>query len=109
MTAAFETLKLDDNEVFDDSNDKLAAIVNSSFYLGEIILEREIILEHKIVKKILRSLPERFDPKVVAIEETSNLDSMKADKLVGNLQTFEANLRSTKKASPPWNMMMTQT
>ena len=54
--------------------------------------------KHKIVKKILRSLPERFDQKVLVIEETSNLDSLKADQLVGNLQTFEANLRSTKKA-----------
>eukprot|EP00268_Persea_americana_P034959 TRINITY_DN3454_c2_g3_i1.p2 TRINITY_DN3454_c2_g3~~TRINITY_DN3454_c2_g3_i1.p2 ORF type:complete len:129 (-),score=33.31 TRINITY_DN3454_c2_g3_i1:3075-3461(-) len=83
---------MDENEVFGDFNAKLSAIVNSSFYLGEVIPE------HKIVKKILRSLPERFDPKVVAIKETNNLDSLKADQLIGNLQTFEANLRSTKKA-----------
>ena len=64
---------MDETEVFDDFNDKLSAIVNSTFYLGEVIPE------HKIVKKILRSLPERFDPKVVAIEESSDLDSIKVD------------------------------
>ena len=32
--------------------------------------------------------------KVVAIEENKNLNTLKVDELVGNLQTFEANLRS---------------
>lgn len=50
-----------------------------------------------MLKRFL-DLPERFDPKVVAIEESSDLDSLKVDQLVGNMQTFEANLRKTKKA-----------
>lgn len=62
MHAAFETLKMEDNEIFDDFYVKLSDIMNFSFYLGEILPE------YKIVKKILRSLPEGFDPKVVAIE-----------------------------------------
>ena len=40
-----------DSETFDEFNSKLSKIVNSSFNLGEPIPQ------HKVVKKILRSLP----------------------------------------------------
>ena len=85
---AFETIKMEDDETFDEFNSKLNAIVNDTFTLGEPVPE------NRIVKKILRSLPERFDAKVVAIEENKNLNTLKVDELIGNLQTFEANLRS---------------
>ena len=49
------------SETFDEFYAKLSHIVNSSFNLGEPISEA------KAVKKTLRSLPERFRPKVVAI------------------------------------------
>ena len=39
-----------------------------------------------------------FDAKVVAIEETKNLNNLKVEDLVGNLQTFEANLRTNGKS-----------
>ena len=80
------------NETFDESYAKLSDIVNSSFNLGDPTSEV------RIVKKILRSLLKRFRKKVVAIEEYQNLDSLTAEKLVGNFQTFEANHCSTKKA-----------
>ena len=50
------------------------------------------------MKKILRSLPKKFDVKVVAIEENKNLNVLKLEDLVGNLQTFEANLRTNNKS-----------
>ena len=59
---------------------------------------RESIPENRIVKKMLRSLAERFDAKVVAIEENKNLNVLKVEDLVGNLQTFEANLRTDGKS-----------
>jgi hypothetical protein len=43
----------------------------------------------KLIKKILRSLPERFRIKVTSIEESKDLDSMKIEELVGSLQTYE--------------------
>ena len=82
---------MEDDETFDEFNSKLNAIVNDTFTLGEPIPE------NRIVKKILRSLPEMFDAKVVAIEENKNLNTLKVDELNGNLQTFEANLRSNGK------------
>lgn len=77
---------MDDNETFDDFYAKLSDIINSSFKLGELIPE------NRVDRKILRSLPDRFQPKVVAIEETMDLDALRVDQLVENLQTSEANL-----------------
>jgi hypothetical protein len=42
----------------------------------------------KLIKKILRSLPECFRIKVTTIEESKDLDGMKIDELVGSLQTY---------------------
>ena len=79
-----------DSETFDEFYAKLSDIINSSFNLGEKIPES------KVVGKILRSLPDRFQPKVAANEEAQDVDNLKLDQLVGNLQTYEA-LRNFKK------------
>jgi hypothetical protein len=52
----------------------------------------------KLIKKILRSLPERFRIKVTTIEESKDLDSIKIEELVGSLQTYEYSLPPVKKA-----------
>ena len=39
----------------------------------------------------MRSIPKRFHPKVVVIEEHQDLNSLSVEELVGNLQTHEAN------------------
>ena len=51
-----------------------------------------------MVRKILRSLPDRFRAKVTTIEESKDVDSLKIDELVGSLQTFEMMLVSPRKA-----------
>lgn len=92
LITAFETLRMKDTKTFDELYAKLSDIVKSSFNLGEPIAEV------RIIKKILQSLPERFRPKVVVIEECQNLNTLTIEKLVGNLQTFDANHCSTKEA-----------
>ena len=47
--------------------------------------------------KILRSLPDRFQPKVTAFEEAQDVDNLKLDHLVGNLQTYESHRNFKKK------------
>ena len=61
---------LDEYESFDEFYAKLKDIVNSAFNLGEQIPEP------KIVRKILRFLPERFHAKITTIEESKDLDSI---------------------------------
>ena len=41
------------------------------------------------MRKILRSLPERFGMKITAIEEVHDLHEMKVDEMFGSLLTFE--------------------
>ena len=52
----------------------------------------------KVVRKILRSLPESFQAKVTAIEESKDLDEIKVQELIDSLQTYELSLPSQKKS-----------
>ena len=51
LTTSFEEIKMEEDESFDEFYAKLKDIVNSVFNLGETILEP------KVVRKVLRSLP----------------------------------------------------
>ena len=55
----------------------------------------EKIEDAKVVRKILRSLPESFWAKVTAIEESKYLDEIKIQKL-RSIQTYELGLHSHK-------------
>ena len=86
LTTSFEEIKMEEDESFDEFYAKLKDIVNSAFNLGETIPEP------KIVKKVLKSLPERFHAKITAIEESKDIDKIPLTELVGNLQTYELGL-----------------
>nr|CAD1827565.1 unnamed protein product [Ananas comosus var. bracteatus] len=62
---------------------RLQDIVNTCANLGEKISDS------KIVRKILRTLPERFRPKVAAIETVKHPDELKVEELVGALQLMK--------------------
>ena len=81
-----------DDESFDEFYTKLNDIVNSAYNLGEIYDQP------KIVRKILRSLTEDFRPKVTAITESKDVDSIPVDELVGSLQSYELDLPKTSKS-----------
>ena len=53
---------------------------------------RETIPEPKIVRKVLRSLLERFHAKITMIKESKDIDKIPLTELVGNLQTYELGL-----------------
>ena len=79
LTTSFEEIKIEEDESFDEFYAKLKDIVNSVFNL------RETIPEPKIVRKVLRSLPERFHAKIMAIKESKDIDKIPLTELVGNL------------------------
>ena len=58
----------------------------------------EIYDQPKIVRKILRSLTEDFRPKVTAITESKDVDSIPVNELVGSLQSYELDLPKTNKS-----------
>ncbi|GAA0175127.1 hypothetical protein LIER_28367 [Lithospermum erythrorhizon] len=47
------------------------------------------MINEKLVRKVLRTLPKRFAHKVTAIEEAHDLTTMRFDELIENLTTFE--------------------
>ena len=57
LTTSFEEIKMEEDESFDEFYTKLKDIMNSAFNSGETIPKP------KIVRKVLRSLPERLDRK----------------------------------------------
>ena len=48
------------------------------------------------MRKVLRSLPESFQAKVIAIKESTDLDEIKIQELIGSLQAYELGLPSHK-------------
>ena len=79
LTSSFEEIRMEEDETFDEFYANLKDIMNSAFNLGESIAES------KIVRKILRSLPERFHAKITVIEEMKDIDQLPLIELVGNL------------------------
>ena len=74
--------------------------MNSAFNI------RETILELKIVRKVLRSLPKRFHAKITTIEESKDIDKISLTKLVGNLKTYELELTRIGKTSKSKSMAL---
>ena len=59
----------------------------------------ETIEERRIVEKVLRSLPSRFDVIVTTIEETKDLLMFTVDQLHASLMTHEQRLSRTTNSS----------
>ena len=91
---------MEEDESFDEFYAKLKDIVNSAFNLGETIPKP------KIVRKVLRSLPERFHAKITAIMESKDIDKIPLTELVGNLQTYELGLKRIGKSSKSKSMTL---
>ena len=90
LTTQFEEIKISDNESFDSFYRRLNEIVIAKLNLGEKIKEA------KVVRKILRSLPESFWAKIINIKESKDLDEIKIQELIRFLQTYELGLPSHK-------------
>ena len=93
LTSQFESLRMREDEMFDEFRTKLMVIVNEMWSLGEQIPEG------KVCSKILRSLPERFHPKVTSIEEYNDPETMKVEELTGNIRTFEMKMNNASNKS----------
>ena len=74
--------------------------MNLAFNLGETIPES------KIVRKVLRSRPERFHAKITTIEESKDIDKILLIELVGNLQTYELGLTRIGKSGKGKSMAL---
>ena len=100
LTTRFKEIKMEEDESFDEFYAMLKDIMNSAFNLGETILEL------KIVRKVFKSLPERFYAKITVIEELKDTNKIPLTELVGNLQTYELGLTRIGKSSKSKSMAL---
>ena len=82
LTSRFESIRMFDDETFDEFYAKVNDIVNFAFNLGEVYNQS------KIVRKILRSLTQDFRSKVTAITESEDVDTIPVDEFAGSLQSY---------------------
>ena len=99
-TTSFKEIKTKEDESFDEFYAKLKDIVNSAFNLGETIPKP------KIVRRVLRSLLERFHANITAIEESKDIDKILLTELVGNLQAYELGLTRIGKSGKSKSMAL---
>jgi hypothetical protein len=91
LISRFEEIKMLEEETFGEFYSKRRDLWNSMVSLGKPISDV------KLIRKIVRSLPEHFRIKVTTIEESKDLEEMKIEELVGSLQTYELSLPPVKK------------
>jgi len=83
LISRFEEIKMMNDETFEEFYSKMRDLRNSMVSLGKTVSNV------KLIRKILRSLPECFRIKVTTIDESKDLEEMKIEELVGSLQTYE--------------------
>lgn len=86
----FEQLNMKDDETVRRYFLRVEKLENLMKGLSEKIDDRYL------VRKILRSLPARFNPKVPAIEELDDLKSVTIDHLLGTLTMYEMRIIKDK-------------
>jgi hypothetical protein len=82
LVSQFEKIEMLEDETFNDFFGKLSEIRNSMINLGKKVSDT------KIIRKVMRSLPERFRMKVIAIESCIDLETMRIEELVGSLSNL---------------------
>jgi hypothetical protein len=92
LISKFEEIKMLEEETFGEFYTKVSDLRNSMVSLGKKISDV------KLIRKILRSLPERFRIKVTTIEESKDQKEMKIEELVRSLQTYKYCLPPVRKA-----------
>jgi hypothetical protein len=89
----FEQLNMNEDETVSKYFLRVEELVNSMKGLGEKIEDSFL------VQKILRSMPDRFNPKVSSIEELNDIKTLSIDQLLGILTAYEMRIGKDKPTS----------
>ncbi|XP_073132483.1 uncharacterized protein [Henckelia pumila] len=91
LTTQFENLRMEESETIDDYERRLRKIDNEAIDLGDAISKE------RLVSKVLRSLSERFQMKICAIDESKDTSILGLDELMSSLRTYELEMNFGKK------------
>ena len=84
----YANMKMKDCETIKNYYTRIMSLVSEMKAYGEDLSD------HKVVEKILISLPAKFDPKVSTIEDTKDLSTLTITELISSLHAFEQRLAS---------------
>ncbi|KAK8949031.1 hypothetical protein KSP39_PZI004938 [Platanthera zijinensis] len=87
LVSEFEKFRIEVDEDIDSIYTRFTKIVNESKVLGKNFSNGDL------VRKILRSLPSKFNLNVTAISESHDLNTLQIESLVENLKTHEVELK----------------
>jgi hypothetical protein len=93
LRRGFENLKMKDNESVDTFMTQVMSVVNQLRQYGDDIENK------RVIEKVLRSLPKKFEPVVVPIEEFKDLSLMQIDELTGSLVAHESRISRYEEGS----------
>ena len=82
----FENLKMKDNETIDNFITQVMNIVNQLGRYGEHLSYQ------RVIEKLLRCLPKKFEAVVVLIEEFKNISKMHIEEMTGSLISHESRM-----------------
>lgn len=85
----FDNLSMRESETIRDFSSRVAEIVNQIKGCGDTIEDK------KVIEKVLRSLPPKFDHVVAAIEESKDLSAMSMYQLTGSLLAHEQRINKS--------------
>ncbi|XP_073051218.1 uncharacterized protein [Primulina eburnea] len=91
LTSKFEMMRMEESENILEYDRRLREIAIEAFSVGEATSNE------RLVSKVFRSLPERFNIKICAIDEANDTSNMSLEDLISSLRTFEMNLDMQKK------------
>ena len=84
----YENFNMQKDESIKDMYGRFSVLVYNARALGKVYTEVEL------VRKILRVLPMNFEAKVTAIQESKDLSKLSMEELIGNLMTYEMELKA---------------
>ena len=89
----FENLQMRDNEPIAEFSSQISTLINQVKSNGKESAEK------RIVEKILRILPQKYDNLVMTIEKEKYLTTLTMDELMGTLQTHEHEINKSATTS----------
>ena len=90
LASQFENLTMEETENIEEFSGKISAIASEAHNLGKKYKDK------KLVKKLLRCLPSRFESKRTAMGTSLDTDSFDFEEVVGMLQAYELEITSGK-------------
>ncbi|MQL72657.1 hypothetical protein Taro_004976 [Colocasia esculenta] len=93
LVTQYERFQMQSGETITQMFSRFTDITNGLAGLGKSYEMRDM------VRKILRSLPSSWTPKVTAIEEANDLKRMSLEKLIGSLMAHEINMERLRESS----------